>query len=101
MFLNESLNEGNAKVTKVTKRSYKTGMIRVIEAGSSFSIVIHSDGWEQVLKAIHKGTGKFEDETGNTWVVQAAEDGDDVLFRGINGNRKSLRVDSKHIKKLH
>ena len=81
----------NNNVTSMKRTDYSWGILRVMEIGSSFSIVIHPDGWDIIDQVITDNKERsFEDETGQKWMVSRT--GQLLSFKGINGSLKNQVV---------
>jgi hypothetical protein len=75
MKFKEYIKETSGKqVIMFYKKKYDWGILRRIEVGRSFSIIIHPENWDIIQECLRNGkTKKFKDEQGYTWIVSCDE----------------------------
>lgn len=93
------LGRVNESLLKMKKEKYDWGVLRTIEVGHSFSIVIHPEDWNEIESIVSAGDGqyRFRDEQGIWWTVIVGLRKDKVSFSG--GQGRDISVDLDEFKK--
>lgn len=72
---------------KLITEKYSWGILRKIEVGHSFSIIIHPEHWVRMRpEIISKIPGEFKDEQKKTWRYTFSKSSDIIEFRSQSGS---------------
>lgn len=85
-------------VTHIKHNRYSWGTLTVLEAGPSFSVILHGakDAYDRsdLERVVGLGLGScygFEDETGTFWTANRSGDGEVVEFHRVGGASCAVR----------